>query len=440
MSFKTLGLSDAILRAIKEHGYHNPTPIQRQAIPIVLEGRDLMASAQTGTGKTASFTLPFLQLLSQHAQAIRSSRPVRTLILTPTRELAAQIGENVDAYSKYLYLRSLVVFGGVSTKPQILKLHSGVDILVATPGRLLDLENQCAVDLSKVEIFILDEADRMLDMGFIHDIRRILSKLPIKRQNLLFSATFSDDMQVLANKLLRNPVVIKVAPCKTVSAQIEQIVYFVDKQRKRELLSQIINSGQWKQVLVFNRTKHSANNLAEHLNKHSITATAIHGNKRQNARIRALTDFKEGRIRVLVATDIAARGLDINQLSHVVNYELPSVPEDYVHRIGRTGRAKNTGKAISLVCIDEYKMLRDIEYLLQRKIPYMALPGYEPNLTVKADLIMNGKKKRTARYITDHHRQNENRGSINSCLDKGTHCSPSISSRSLYGRQSMTHK
>jgi ATP-dependent RNA helicase RhlE len=392
MSFENLGLSAEILRAVEEQGYREPTPIQRQAIPVVLEGRDLMASAQTGTGKTAGFTLPLLQLLSKHDHPIKGRRPVRALILTPTRELAAQIGENVESYSKHLRLRSLVVFGGVSINPQMMKLRGGVDILVATPGRLLDLEHQNAVDLSKIEILVLDEADRMLDMGFIHDIRRVLSKLPAKRQNLLFSATFSDEIKGLASKLLHNPASVEVARRNTASEQIEQSVHFVDKKRKRELLSQMIGEGDWKQVLVFNRTKHGANHLAEQLNKDGITAAAIHGNKSQGARTRALADFKDGKIRVLVATDIAARGLDIDQLPHVVNYELPNVPEDYVHRIGRTGRAECTGEAISLVCVDEHKLLRDIERLLKREIPRIALPGYEPDPSIKAEPIINGRQ------------------------------------------------
>jgi ATP-dependent RNA helicase RhlE len=389
MSFKTLGLSAEILRAVEEQGYREPMPIQRQAIPMVLAGRDLMASAHTGTGKTAGFTLPLLQRLSQQEQPAKGRRQVRALLLTPTRELAAQIGENVDAYSKYLRLRSLVVFGGVSINPQMMKLRGGVDILVATPGRLLDLEHQNAVDLSRIEILVLDEADRMLDMGFIHDIRRVLGKLPAKRQNLLFSATFSDDIKALANKLLHNPAAVEMARRNTASKQIEQSVHFVDKKRKRELLSQMIGAGDWKQVLVFNRTKNGANHLAEQLNKDGITAAAIHGNKSQGARTRALADFKDGKIRVLVATDIASRGLDIDQLPHVVNYELPNVPEDYVHRIGRTGRAESTGEAISLVCVDEHKLLRDIERLLKREIPRIALPGYEPDPTIKAEPIIN---------------------------------------------------
>lgn len=395
MSFDSLGLSADILRAVAEQGYSEPTPIQRQAIPVVLAGRDLLASAQTGTGKTAGFTLPLLQKLSANAGAVRGRRPVRALILTPTRELAAQVGENVSEYSKYLPLRSLVVFGGVSINPQMLKLRGGVDILVATPGRLLDLAQQNAVDLSQVEVLVLDEADRMLDMGFIHDIRRVLARLPAKRQNLLFSATFSDEIKGLAEKLLTNPELVEVARRNTASEQVAQQVHFVDKKRKRELLSQLIGEGNWQQVLVFTRTKHGANHLAEQLGKDGITSAAIHGNKSQGARTRALADFKSGGIRVLVATDIAARGLDIEELPHVVNYELPNVAEDYVHRIGRTGRAAATGVALSLVCVDEHKLLRDIERLLKREIPRLAIAGYEPDPSIKAEPIINGRQQQS---------------------------------------------
>ena len=394
MSFDSLGLNPDILRAVAEQGYREPTPIQQQAIPAVLEGRDLMASAQTGTGKTAGFTLPLLQHLITHQPHGKSRRPVRALILTPTRELAAQIGENVRDYSKYLNIRSLVVFGGVSINPQMMKLRGGVDVLVATPGRLLDLEHQNAVKLDQIEILVLDEADRMLDMGFIHDIRRVLAKLPAKRQNLLFSATFSDDIKALAEKLLHNPLEIEVARRNTASEQVTQHVHFVDKKRKRELLSQMIGQGNWQQVLVFTRTKHGANHLAEQLNKDGIRSAAIHGNKSQGARTRALADFKSGDIRVLVATDIAARGLDIEELPHVVNDELPNVPEDYVHRIGRTGRAAATGEALSLVCVDEHKLLRDIEKLLKKEIPRIAIPGYEPDPSIKAEPIQNGRQQR----------------------------------------------
>ncbi|NIF20747.1 ATP-dependent RNA helicase RhlE [Candidatus Pantoea multigeneris] len=393
MSFDSLGLSADILRAIAEQGYNEPTPIQRQAIPVVLSGRDLLASAQTGTGKTAGFTLPLLQLLSTSGAPVRGRRPVRALILTPTRELAAQVGENVREYSKHLNIRSLVVFGGVSINPQMMKLRGGVDVLVATPGRLLDLAHQNAVDLSQVEILVLDEADRMLDMGFIHDIRRVLARLPAKRQNLLFSATFSDEIKTLAEKLLNNPEQVEVARRNTASEQVSQQVHFVDKKRKRELLSLMIGQGNWQQVLVFTRTKHGANHLAEQLGKDGITAAAIHGNKSQGARTRALADFKSGAIRVLVATDIAARGLDIEELPHVVNYELPNVAEDYVHRIGRTGRAAATGAALSLVCVDEHKLLRDIERLLKREIPRLEIAGFEPDPSIKAEPIQNGRQQ-----------------------------------------------
>ena len=393
MSFDSLGLNAEILRAVEEQGYRDPTPIQQQAIPMVLAGRDLMACAQTGTGKTAGFTLPLLHILDSQKAAPRSGRrPVRALILTPTRELAAQIGENVRDYSKHMNMRSLVVFGGVSINSQMMKLRGGVDVLVATPGRLLDLEHQRAVDLSTVEILVLDEADRMLDMGFIHDIRRVLSKLPAKRQNLMFSATFSDEIKALASKMLVNPAYVEAAKRNTPSQLVDQSVHFVDRKRKRELLSQMIGEGQWQQVLVFTRTKHGANHLAEQLNKDGISASAIHGNKSQGARTRALDEFKNGKIRVLVATDIAARGLDIDHLPHVVNFELPNVPEDYVHRIGRTGRAECTGEAVSLVCVDEHKLLRDIERLLKFEIKRIALPGYEPDPSIKAEPIINGRQ------------------------------------------------
>ena len=407
MSFETLGLNPEILRAIAEQGYNQPTPIQQQAIPCVLQGRDLMASAQTGTGKTAGFTLPLLQLLSQKEPHAKGRRPVRALILTPTRELAAQVGENVRDYSKHLNIRSMVVFGGVSINPQMMKLRSGVDVLVATPGRLLDLEHQNAVSLDKVEILVLDEADRMLDMGFIHDIRRVLAKLPAKRQNLLFSATFSDDIKALASKLLHNPLEVEVARRNTASEQVSQLVHFVDKKRKRELLSQMIGEGDWKQVLVFTRTKHGANHLAEQLNKDGIRSAAIHGNKSQGARTRALADFKSGDLRVLVATDIAARGLDIEELPHVVNYELPNVPEDYVHRIGRTGRAAATGEALSLVCVDEHKLLRDIERLLKKEIPRIALEGYDVDPSIQAEPIQNGRQGRGGRGGQGQPRRND---------------------------------
>ena len=392
MSFNDLGLSAELLRAVSEQGYTTPTPIQRQAIPLILEGRDVMAGAQTGTGKTAGFTLPLLQRLSQRP-AGKGRRPVRALVLTPTRELAAQVGESVETYGRHLALRSAVIFGGVKINPQIQKLRQGVDILVATPGRLLDHAGQKTVDLSQVEILVLDEADRMLDMGFIHDIRKVLALLPENgaRQNLLFSATFSGEIKALANRLLNQPELIEVARRNTTAEKIAQVVHPVDKKRKRELLSHMIGSRDWRQVLVFTRTKHGANRLAQQLEKDGLSAAAIHGNKSQGARTRALAGFKNGDIRVLVATDIAARGLDIDQLPHVVNFELPNVPEDYVHRIGRTGRAGNEGEAVSLVCVDEHKLLGDIERLLKRKIPSEVLEGYEPDPSIRAEPIQNGR-------------------------------------------------
>jgi ATP-dependent RNA helicase RhlE len=393
MLFTDLGLSADILRAVSEQGYSEPTPIQAKAIPVVLEGRDVLAGAQTGTGKTAGFTLPLLQRLSETKPA-KGYRPVRVLVLTPTRELAAQVAESVKTYSKYLPIRSAVIFGGVKINPQIATLRTGVDVLVATPGRLLDHVNQKTLDLSKVEILVLDEADRMLDMGFIHDIRKVLALLPKQRQSLLFSATFSNDIKRLADGLLNSPELIEVARRNTTSERVDQVVHFVDKGRKRELLSLLIGSGNWKQVLVFTRTKHGANRLAQQLEQDGLTAAAIHGNKSQGARTRALADFKRGKVRVLVATDIAARGLDIDQLPHVVNYELPNVPEDYVHRIGRTGRAGNEGEAVSLVCVDEHKLLRDIERLLKSEVPKVAIDGFAPDPSIKAEPIQNGRQNR----------------------------------------------
>ncbi len=392
MSFDTLGLSAELLRAISEQGYTEPTPIQRQAIPLIMEGKDVLGGAQTGTGKTAGFTLPLLQRLTL-SPSHKGRRPVRALILTPTRELAAQVEASVDTYGRHLPLKSAVIFGGVKINPQIEKLRRGVDILVATPGRLLDHAGQKTVDLSQVEILVLDEADRMLDMGFIHDIRKIFALLPESsaRQNLLFSATFSNEIKQLADRLLNSPVLIEVARRNTTAERIEQVVHPVDKLRKRELLSHLISSQNWYQVLVFTRTKHGANRLAQQLEKDGLSASAIHGNKSQAARTRALAGFKSGEVQVLVATDIAARGLDIDQLPHVVNYELPNVPEDYVHRIGRTGRAGNEGEAISLVCVDELKLLRDIERLLKREIQKVVLNDYEPDPNIKAEPIQNGR-------------------------------------------------
>jgi ATP-dependent RNA helicase RhlE len=391
MSFESLGLRAELLRAVSEKGYSVPTPIQKQAIPPVLEGRDIMGGAQTGTGKTAGFTLPLLQRLMSTAKPAKGRRPVRALVLTPTRELAAQVSESVLVYGKYLPLRSTVIYGGVSINPQKQKLVKGVDILVATPGRLLDHVGQRSVDLSKVDILVLDEADRMLDMGFIRDIRKVLALLPKHKQTLLFSATFSNEIKKLSNDLLKSPALIEVAQQNTTAELITQVVHPVDRGRKRELLSYLIGSNNWKQVLVFTRTKHGANRLSQQLIKDGITAAAIHGNKSQGARTRALAEFKTGKVRVLVATDIAARGLDINQLPHVVNYELPNIAEDYVHRIGRTGRAGNEGEAMSLVCVDEHDLLKDIERLIKREIPKDVIEGYEPDPSIKAEPIQRGR-------------------------------------------------
>ncbi len=396
MSFSSLGLSAELLRAVNDQGYAEPTPVQSRAIPVVLAGRDLLAAAQTGTGKTAGFTLPLLQHLQTHpVEAGRrdvqgrtnavggrmpgAAKPVRVLVLTPTRELAAQVGESVQTYGKYLPFTTAVIFGGVNINPQIEKLRRGADIVVATPGRLLDHVQQKTIDLSRVEILVLDEGDRMLDMGFIRDIRRILALLPQRRQNLLFSATFSEDIRQLAAGLLKNPETIDVAPRNSTVELITQRVHPVDKGHKRELLAHLIKSGDWRQVLVFTRTKHGANRLCEQLQKDGIQSAAIHGNKTQSARTRALADFKQGRVRVLVATDIAARGLDIDQLPHVVNFDLPNVPEDYVHRIGRTGRAGSTGEAISLVSPDERGLLKDIERLLRQELPRASVNDFKPD-------------------------------------------------------------
>jgi ATP-dependent RNA helicase RhlE len=380
LNFNELGLSEPILRAISDAGYTTPTPIQAKAIPQVLSGGDLLAGAQTGTGKTAGFTLPILHILSQkarNADAIKS-RP-RCLMLTPTRELAAQIEESVKTYGKYLPLTSTVIFGGVNANPQIARLKKPLDILVATPGRLLDHANQKNVDLSGVEILVLDEADRMLDMGFIRDIKKILAMLPKQRQNLLFSATFSDEIKTLADGLLHNPGFVEVARRNTASELVEQTVHMVAQSHKRELMSFLIKQNDWQQVLIFTRTKHGANRLAEKLIKDGIEAAAIHGNKSQGARTKALAQFKDGSMRVLVATDIAARGLDIDQLPQVVNFELPNVPEDYVHRIGRTGRAGSSGAAVSLVDREELKFLKDIEKLIKREIPKVQVEGFTPS-------------------------------------------------------------
>ena len=391
MSFESLGLRAELSRAVSEKGYTTPTSIQQQSIPHILQGRDIMGGAQTGTGKTASFTLPILQRLMEHGEPSNKPSKVRALILTPTRELAAQVAESVVDYGKHLPLSSFVIFGGVNINPQKQKLRKGVDILVATPGRLLDHVSQHTVDLSAVEILVLDEADRMLDMGFIRDIRKLLAILPKKKQTLLFSATFSKEIKALSSTLLHDPALIEVAKQNTASELISQIVHPVDKKRKRELLSLLIGSNNWQQVLVFTRTKHAANKLTEQLNTDGITAAAIHGNKSQGARTKALANFKSNEIRVLVATDIAARGLDIDHLPHVVNFELPNVPEDYVHRIGRTGRAGSPGEAMSLVCVDELKLLKDIERLINRNIEKRVIDGFDPDPSIKAEPIKNGR-------------------------------------------------
>jgi len=393
MSFSNFGLSDEIIRAVTERGYTVPTPIQLQAIPAVLAGGDLLAGAQTGTGKTAGFTLPILHRLSDKSVKGPSNGrpPIRALILVPTRELAAQVEESVRDYGKYLKLSSMIMIGGVNINPQITRLKSRVDILVATPGRLLDHVQQNTLSLSQIEILVLDEADRMLDMGFIRDIKKILALLPRQRQNLLFSATFSDEIQALADNLLNKPVMIEVARRNATADKVTHVVHPVDRERKKELLAHLIKQHRWSQVLVFTRTKHGANKLAEFLQANGIPALAIHGNKSQSARTQALAKFKAGDLQVLVATDIAARGIDISELPHVVNFELPNVAEDYVHRIGRTGRAGAEGDAVSLVCVDENKLLTAIEKLIKHELPSQVIAGFEPDPHIKAEPIKNGR-------------------------------------------------
>jgi ATP-dependent RNA helicase RhlE len=394
-AFEALGLSQPLLRALKEKGYTTPSPVQAQAIPAVIGGRDVMAAAQTGTGKTAGFTLPVLERLSHGARAGR--RQIRALVLTPTRELAAQVLENVRLYSRHLPLRSDVVFGGVKINPQIQRLAQGVDVLIATPGRLLDLHQQGAVRFDQVECLVLDEADRMLDMGFIHDIRRVISKLPERRQTLLFSATFSPPIRKLATGLLHQPVQIQVTPANQTARSVEQVVHPCDMGRKAELLSHLIQTNDWQQVLVFSRTKHGANRVAERLSHEGLMAAAIHGNKSQGARTRALQGFKDGTVRVLVATDIAARGIDIQQLPHVVNLDLPNVAEDYVHRIGRTGRAGESGHAISLVSAEEALLLKAIERLTGESLSRVEVPGFEPTVLSAPPLDLSGGRGRRPR-------------------------------------------
>jgi len=402
MTFESLGLSEALVQAVHEKGYDAPTSIQQQAIPAILRGVDLMAAAQTGTGKTAGFTLPILQLLMQKPEPI--SNRAYVLILTPTRELAAQVHDSVVAYGKNLNLRSAVVFGGVKINPQMMQLRKGVDVLVATPGRLMDLYQQNAIRFDEVEILVLDEADRMLDMGFIRDIKKIISLLPKRRQNLLFSATFSPEIRQLAKSLLTNPLEIDIAPRNTPHELVVQKMHPVDKASKVRLLSHLIRTQNWYQVLVFSRTKHGADRLVRQLAQDGIRATAIHGNKSQPQRTQALADFKKGKIQALVATDIAARGIDIDQLPHVINFDLPDVAEDYVHRIGRTGRAGSTGEAISLVSADEFKQLRDIEKLIKREIPREEVEDFVPRLAVPASGSVAGAGSNNNRRGVSTHR------------------------------------
>jgi len=389
MSFATLGLSKSLLHAINKKGYTTPSPIQEKAIPHILNGSDVMASAQTGTGKTAGFTLPLLQILSEGHQPRR--RPIRALVLTPTRELAAQVHENVKTYSEFLHVESAVIFGGVNQNPQIRALRNGVDVLIATPGRLLDLVGQGHISLAHVEILVLDEADRMLDMGFHRDIKKILPLLPSKRQNLLFSATFSKEIKELAGSFLQDPVLVEVNPENSASEQVQQFLYHVDRKQKSEVVLKMIKEGDWQQVLIFMRTKHACNRLSVKLNKNGITAAAIHGEKSQGARTKALAGFKKGTVRVLVATDIAARGLDIPLLPYVVNFELPKVAEDYVHRIGRTGRAGANGEAISLLDAEEFPLVKGIEKLLEHRLNIEVIKGFEPT----GDLSATSKPKST---------------------------------------------
>ena len=394
MTFDELNLAPAILKAVHETGYETPTPIQAQAIPAVLEGHDLLAGAQTGTGKTAAFTLPMLHRLSQGTAPKNKfgGKGIRALVLTPTRELAAQVEESVREYGKYLDINSTVVFGGVGMNPQIDRIKRGVDILVATPGRLLDLQQQGFLDLSTVEVLVLDEADRMLDMGFIHDVKKVLALVPKDKQSLLFSATFSDEIRELANTLLKNPQSIQVTPRNTTVQRISQVIHPVGRGKKKQVLLHIIQQHNWSQVLVFTRTKFGANNVAEFLTKNGVSAMALHGNKSQSARTQALAGFKSGEIRALVATDIAARGIDIDDLPHVVNYEIPNVPEDYVHRIGRTGRAGATGEAVSLVCMDEEGFMMDIERFTKQQIPVQVIEGFGPEPGEKAEPIAMGRQ------------------------------------------------
>lgn len=406
MTFKDLGLTDPLLKAIGDKNYANPSPIQEKSIPLILQGCDILASAQTGTGKTAGFAIPMIQILTKSNNS--GHKKIRALILTPTRELAAQVLEDVQSYSKYVNIKSTVIFGGVNQNPQVLALKQGVDILVATPGRLMDLQQQGHLSLKNLEFMVLDEADRMLDMGFLRDIKKIIQMIPQKRQNLLFSATFSRDIKKLANGLLTAPKIVKATPENSTAERIDQAVYRVDAKRKTALVTKLIWEGNWHQVLIFTRTKHGANRLAQKLEKVKITAAAIHGNKSQSARTKALANFKSGEVSVLVATDIAARGLDIPLLPYVINYELPNVPEDYVHRIGRTGRAGASGIAMSLVCSEEQEYLTSIEKLLGIQIQSEVVEGFEPTRGP-----VKGGKKRMKQYARGSSNTNHNKKSNN---------------------------
>lgn len=427
MSFKSLGLSEALLKAISKKGYTTPSPIQQKAIPPVLLGVDVLASAQTGTGKTAGFTLPLLHILSENPKA--KYRPIRALILTPTRELAAQVYANVREYSEFLNIRSAVIFGGVNQKPQAATIRQGVDVLVATPGRLLDLQNQGLLSLKRVEIFVLDEADRMLDMGFLRDIEKVIKSMPEKRQNLMFSATFSKDIKKLAHGILNHPVQVEAAPENSTVEAINQKVYRVAKGLKTGLIIKLISEGNWKQVLVFTRTKHGANRLTEKMVKSGITAAAIHGNKSQGARTKALSGFKSGRVRVLVATDIAARGLDIPLLPHVINFELPNISEDYVHRIGRTGRAGAKGEALSLVSADETSFLRGIEKLIDMKLPVNIIEGFEPDPNASTAPIKQGQGRQRRPPRNNNNKSKSNSNSSNKSSNRNNKSSRNRNNR-----------
>jgi ATP-dependent RNA helicase RhlE len=432
MSFTDLGLSEPLLKAVRDQGYDTPSPIQAQAIPAVISGRDVMAAAQTGTGKTAGFTLPLLQRLTSDKGIKVGANNVRALVLTPTRELAAQVSDSIATYGKYLNLHSTVVFGGVKINPQMMRLRQGVDVLVATPGRLLDLYNQNAVKFSQLEVLILDEADRMLDMGFIRDIKKIIAVLPAKRQNLLFSATFSPDIRALAKGLVHKPLEISVNPENSTAEKVTQWLAAVDKKRKPAVLTHLIKENNWQQVLVFTKTKHGANKLTRHLEAEGLTAAAIHGNKSQGARTKALASFKDGRVKILVATDIAARGIDIDLLPNVVNFDLPNVPEDYVHRIGRTARAGNTGHAVSLVCSDELKLLWDIEHVIQQHIERKVIEKFTPvNELGESRQLKPLKAKKAKKPKKPHHEKVEHKdgqrstGSNKATKQKNTNRKPS---------------